>query len=375
MNILKEIKEIVRFWKSPGSDKKIVFYAEHEGYYSYYEGLIEKLITDHNQVISYITSDKNDPILKNSNNLIKSFYINKLLTFFMATLKCKVCVMTMPDLNVFHIKRSIYPVHYVYVFHALVSTHMAYLENSFDNYDSILCTGQYQVDEIRKREHVRQLKPKKLVEAGYYRLERVYQAYIEFSKSKARDSKKTILVAPSWGTDNLIESVGEELVDVLLRGGYRVIVRPHPEALRRKPEPIDKLDAKFGKQPDFILERSVATDDSMLTADLLICDLSGIVFEYAFGTERPVLFIDSPIKVRNENYEELSIEPLELAIRKEVGIVLTRDEMNRLPAVVSELITDREHYREHTRELRSKYVFNFGHSSEIGANYIMNLTS
>jgi len=250
---------------------------------------------------------------------------------------------------------------------------MAYLENSFDNYDSILCTGSYQVDEIRTRERKNQLKPKKLIEAGYYRLERVYQAYKDYSKSNQASAKKTILIAPSWGTDNLIESVGEELVGVLLREGYKVIVRPHPEALRRKPEPVDKLETVFGNHSDFTIERSVATDDSMLEADLLICDLSGIVFEYALGTERPVLFIDSPIKIRNQKYEELEIEPLELAIRREVGVRLSPKNIGELTTVVSELITNSEEYRKIIKKFRDKYVFNFGCSSERGAYYIMKL--
>jgi len=38
--LIKEIKEIQRFFRET-SEKEIVFYAEHKGYYPYFEGLID----------------------------------------------------------------------------------------------------------------------------------------------------------------------------------------------------------------------------------------------------------------------------------------------------------------------------------------------
>ena len=40
------------------------------------------------------------------------------------------------------------------------------------------------------------------------------------------------------------------------------------------------------------METSVATNDSLIESDLLICDCSGVALEYALGTERPVLYVD-----------------------------------------------------------------------------------
>jgi len=67
----------------------------------------------------------------------------------------------MLDLGNFDLKRSIHPVHYIYMFHSLISTHMADHENSFDNYDTILCAGPHQAREIRRREEMKGLKPKR----------------------------------------------------------------------------------------------------------------------------------------------------------------------------------------------------------------------
>jgi len=372
MRLLKEIADFHRFfWRTPKEDRAIVFYAEHEGYYPYFEGLIEKLINDHNRTLCYITSSPDDPILHRTQSGIRTFYLNKLLALFMAHVNCRVFVMTLTDLNQYYLKRSLNPVHYIYVFHALVSTHMIYRYGAFDHYDSILCCGPHQVKEIRRHEEINSLPAKTLVEAGYYRLERIYDAYQRYSSEKSTSAiKEIVLIAPSWGVANILESCGERLVELCLEAGYEVIVRPHPETIRRSPDLVATFASKFGNDPSFTLEMSVASDDSLLRADVLISDYSGIALEYAFGTERPVLFLDVPAKVNNQKFNELGIEPLEVSLRSEIGVVVSLKELESINQVISDLIMNTMVYKKKVAELRKAYVYAFGHSSATGAEYI-----
>ena len=374
MSFFSEIRAIYRFFKkTPPSEKRIVFYAEHAGYYSYFEGLINELTARYREIITYITSDPCDPVLTFKNPRLRPFFINKLLPFFMRLVNSKLFVMTLTDLNQFYLKRSYNPVHYVYVFHALVSTTMAYREGSFDHYDTIFCVGPHQVEEIRRYEKLKNLTPKTLVEAGYYRLERIRAAYKQKMLLSRQESKKTVLVAPSWGEKNIFEFCGEQLISILLRSGYAVIARPHPETVKRSPKLIDQLESEFGAHSQFTLEKSVASDESLLKADVLISDCSGIFLEYAFGTERPVLFIDVPPKVKNSRFREIGIEPLELTLRPKVGIIVSPDNMRSIPEVLEELIAGKDSFRKTIIELRNKHVFAFGESSKIGAQHIMDL--
>ena len=248
-NFLREISSLYRFfWKTPGDFKRIVFYAENENYYVNFEGIINELIDKHDQNFCYITSSHHDPMLRTKKINIKTFYLNKLLPFLMAFVNSKVFIMTLTDLNKFHLKRSIHPVHYAYVFHALVSTHMMYRDGAFDHYDSILCVGPHQTKEIRQYEKNNGLPAKQLVEAGYYRLERIYEAYCKYrQKENHQNNQKTVLIAPSWGNDNVLESCGNELITILLKNNYRVIIRPHPETVKRFPGLILSFETKFGK--------------------------------------------------------------------------------------------------------------------------------
>ena len=112
-------------------------------------------------------------------------------------LKAKILVTDMPDLGKFHIKRSSeYPVHYIYLFHSMFSVHSYLRKGAVDNYDTIFCVGPHQIKEIREAEKVYGLKPKKLINYGYGRLDTLLE--------KKKDSQTTnsgvndlIIIAPS----------------------------------------------------------------------------------------------------------------------------------------------------------------------------------
>ena len=76
--------------------------------------------------------------------------------------------MTLADLNNSIVKRNKFVKNYIYYFHGAVSTTKVYTSTAFDNYDTILCNGNYQVEEIRAREKLEKLKEKKLIKTGFF---------------------------------------------------------------------------------------------------------------------------------------------------------------------------------------------------------------
>jgi len=98
-----------------------------------------------------------------------------------------------------------------------------------------------------------------------------------------------------------------------------------------------------------------------------------MVLEYALGTERPVLFLDVPYKIRNENYKDLGMEPLELSIRDEAGKMVSLNELQTVPEVIEGLLVNRDKYQKRLAQIREENIFAFGHSSEIGASHILKI--
>ena len=70
------------------------------------------------------------------------------------------------------------------------------------------------------------LPAKRLVEHGYARLEGLL-AERAARPAPAAAGPPTLLIAPTWGEQSLLNVCGERLVEILLAAGYRVILRPH----------------------------------------------------------------------------------------------------------------------------------------------------
>ena len=166
----QEGKELEKFNQLDLDERSIVFYSESSVLlYPYVEQIIEEL-GKREQKICYVTSSKDDPILKNENKNIKVFYIGdgSVRSKFFWELKAKVLITTMPDLENYWIKRSVvFPVHYIYAFHSINSTHMEFRKGAFDHFDTIFCVGPHQIQELRATEKLYNLKQKNLVECGY----------------------------------------------------------------------------------------------------------------------------------------------------------------------------------------------------------------
>ena len=175
--ILKAEKSLLQFQGLNQNKKKIVFYAEKASDWLYFDRIISALTYRFKQDICYVSSDFQDPILTKKRIGIYPFYVGyeEARTEFLNTLQSKVAVMTIPDLGKFNIKRSQHDVHYVYVFSSLISTHMGYIKDAFDYYDSILCSGSHHVNEIKAAEKLYGLPQKILVEYGFGHLENIIE--------------------------------------------------------------------------------------------------------------------------------------------------------------------------------------------------------
>ena len=375
------ILEALLFQKAGDAERGVVFYSEGAAYAPYLRPVIDALHKCYDGTIYYLTSDDDDQLLIQPPPHICSYYIGKgsARTFVLNNLTAKLVVMTMPDMNTFHIKRSSKAKHYAYLHHSLVSTHMVYRKGAFDCFDSIFCAGQYHIEEIREWENLHGLKAKKLVEHGYAPLDELIdianneKQKSATNKNAASEGRYDILLAPSWGAQGLMEIHAEEIVGVLLDAGHVVHVRPHPRTRQLSGQVLDKLERKFAGHPGFDMNEDTTNYEALLQANVMISDWSGVAMEFAFGLEKPVLFIDVPRKVNNPEYKTLHAVPLEVSYRDQIGKVISPDRLGELPAALKSLNQDSNTFRSNIRNLRGRYFFNIGKSAEQGAKALVNI--
>lgn len=358
------------------ANKHLVIYSERNGYYKYFSTIIDYILNNSNIIIHYVTSDPNDNIfnLAKENSKIRPYFIGekKLITLFMK-MDADIVLMTMPDIENFHYKRSYIrkDIEYIYTMHGPMSTHMLLNNHSLDNYDTIFCIGEFQIPEIRRQEEIYNLPAKNLVMAGYGFLEILKQQYDQMPKREG--GKPRVLVAPSWQEDNILDLCLDEVLSSLLGKGLNIIVRPHPEYVKRYSQRLDSIVKKYSdyKGDDLKFELDFTSSDSIYQSDLLITDWSAIAFEYSYVTLKPCLFINTPMKVMNKEYEQIGIEPLEIKLRNEVGVSLEVSEAGKAYNEAQRLLEQKDSYADKILKIRNTYISNFGKNGEVAGKYII----
>ena len=206
------------------------------------------------------------------------------------------------------------------------------------------------------------LRPKRLVEHGYGRLDSILsQSRHHHVKQTPTGTGRHILIAPSWGPEGMIESgICESIVGQLLRQQYRVTFRPHPQTRKFAKDKVSVILTQHEGNPLFTHELNIVGQDSLHDSDVMISDWSGVALEYMLALKKPVLFVDVPMKVNNPEYHRIAIEPLESRIRK-----TSRSDILELHEISRVTEKDREDYLKQSTIAGSEpdnMVFNPGES-------------
>ncbi len=368
----KEKADYKRFFRD--YEMQLVFYSEKNGFYKYFQNIIETLLEKSDVAINYITSDPNDKVFEMESERFKPYYIgeNKLIVLMMK-MEADIVVMTTPDLESFHIKRSLVRKdnEYIYVPHDVNSPNLTFRKEALDHFDTIFSSGPLCTKEIRKREEKYRLPEKRIIEWGSSVIDNMIRSYDAMDQREK--VVREILIAPSWQKDNILSSCIEEILENLEGHGYRIIVRPHPQFVRHDADRLEYLRGKFhmDERDDMEMQTDFSSNSTVYQADIVITDWSSIAFEYSFATLKPSLFINTPMKIMNEDYEELGITPIDIELRSRIGKSVDLDQLETLPKVVDELLNNNAFSKESLEKIRNEYIYQIGHSGEVGAEYIM----
>tara|TARA_A100001037_G_C15142781_1_gene634679 strand:+ start:936 stop:2078 length:1143 start_codon:yes stop_codon:yes gene_type:complete len=357
-----EWNELKKFDKLDISGKKIIFYAENSSSFNHFRLLIDELTNKLNIPICYVTSIKNDKIFQINNSKITSFYIGDgaARTKFFLTLKACVLIMDMPDLERFHIKKSkVYSVCYVYLFHSMFSIHTYLRKGALDDFDVIFCVGPHHIKEIKEIENIYNLKQKKLVNYGFGRLDSLLQEKKNYVDKK---EKNLVIIAPTYGKNNLLNICGMELISILLDANFQVILRPHYRILNDSKKLISNIKEKFSQNENFTLETGILNPDDFHLSICMITDWSGIGIEYALTRENRVIFIDLPQKIMNAEFDQIHIDPMEQSIRNKIGHLVSPTNLKSIPKLIQD-----ENNISDIDVIRSSIVFNIHESAQVGS--------
>lgn len=347
---------------------RLIIYGEDKRYYNVFKPIIDELLKLEIPII-YYSSSEDDPIFDIKHELLYTEFIgvgNKAyakLNF----IEADICLMTTPNLDIFNLKRSKGVKKYVHIVHSPVIP--LYRLYSLDFFDSVLINGNHQEEYIRELEKLREEDPKEVVIVGSSYLD-------ELDKKKKQlklDSVKSdsILLSPSWGDNALLIRYGSKLIDELLKTKMHIIIRPHPQSLISEKTVLDNLQNMYKDKKNIEWDFSVDNIISFSRSKIMISDFSGVIFDYTFLFERPVLIPEFKFDKSVYDIAMLKDEIWTFKVLPKISIHIEEKDFSNIAKIISKTIKS-NNIVENIRDVKKEAYMYQGESSKLTAEYIKN---
>ena len=376
-NLWYRILELVFSGKGKNAARKdlpdIVFHSEGKKYWHIFQPVVEALLK-RNVPCAYISPDKSDPGLtfmtddKNyqpinpGKELAAISYLNMI--------KTKLVVSTTPGLDVYMWKRSKNVKRYAHLFHAPTGVDF-YEKYALSFYDDVFSVGPFTQKAQDFLDDYRNLPRKKFYPTGC--------TYYDYLVNEAAEKKKTIkpdgntiLYAPSWGKRSSVTKYKTEIISELIKTGMKVIFRPHPQSFISDKSIIDDIKHKFSGHPQFHLDSNNTGIESMASADILVTDLSGVLFDFAYLYTRPIIIVNYKTGVGGYEAEYIGdfgydIEA-SLALAEKAG-----EDITKISEKIMFIMKNYDDVSDKIKSFREKNIYNFGFAGAAAAEHIINI--
>lgn len=357
------------FGKNKDTDSETIPYAiytDSKRYWNTFKPICDEF-EKRNISVVYFTQSEDDPAFDMNYKYVKPSFIgtgNKGISK-MNFLNADIVLSTTPSLDVYQWKRSKNVKWYVHIPHACNDLTM-YRMFGIDYYDAILANGQFQIDQIRELEIIRNLEAKECELVGLTYFDQMFER-LKHSE-KIRNIKPVVLLAPSWGPSSLLNKYGSKLIDKLIDTGYQIIIRPHPQSFVSEKDLIDELSTKY---KDIEWDRSNDNFNTLNKADILISDFSGVIFDFSFVFDKPIIYAD--VKFDDSIYDATWIEekPWIFEVLPKIGFELNEENIESIKDVIDDSLNNIK-YCENRKKAKREAWTNIGKSAENIVNYMTN---
>jgi hypothetical protein len=310
--MLDDLKNFIYFILKQKNYKRVFFFENSFIEQHIYQAIPNSHKIDRTLIISLYPDAK-----KNIKN-IQTIYFKKefFLSLAFIFLRIPYCYSSTPDLNnSSFVKSSISKTKYIYIQHSPMSLTMIYRDGAFNSFDAVQVVNKFQLNDLHEINIKKKLKIKP-----------IKSKYLFINKMKnisvVKSSKKKILLAPTHGTDFYEKKIHLQLGECLDFNQYDLFFRPHLMSIKKKDFELNELNRNFNIDKKEL---------NFSEYDYLITDWSGIYIEFAFFKNKKSILINSSKKILNDNFQNISNEPMEIETRKILGFQV---ELNELKSII-----------------------------------------
>lgn len=350
----------------------LVIFSDSKRYWNVFEPICDEL-EKRNIMAEYWTCSEDDPALFREYQFIHRSFIgegNKAFTR-LNMVKADIVLSTTPGLDVYQWKRSRDVRWYVHVLHAASDVAM-YRMFGIDYYDALLLSGKYQEDQVRELERLRDLPQKELVLTGLTYMDAM-KSRLEKSiaEQKRKEHMPAVLLAPSWGESAILSRFGENIIKSLIKTGYHVIIRPHPQSYTAEKEMLAELTERFPDSDTVEWNRDNDNFDVLMRSDIIISDFSGVIFDFALVFDKPVIYTDSVYDKSPYDACWLTDELWTFNTLPKIGKQLQIEDLDNIKMIIDECLNNPAYHEAREQARKETWAFP-GEAAERIVDYIQN---
>ena len=345
-----------------------VIFSDDKRYWNVFEPICREMNARGKDVV-YMTASEDDPALNNPYPHIKAEFIGSDNKAFakLNFLNASIVLSTTPGLDVYQWKRSKDVDYYVHIPHA-ASEIILYRMFGIDYYDAILLSGQYQWDDIRRLEALRNLPAKDLHLVGIPYMDEM-AARLE-KEGSAPSHPKTVLLAPTWGKSGLFSVYGNKIIDALMETGYHIIIRPHPQSFKSEIELINKLMKQYPDSEQLEWNQDRDNFNVLRRSDILISDFSGVIFDFSLIYDKPIIYTNPNFDLSVYDAWWLDTPLWTTGALPRLGHELAEDNMENLKDLVNTCLNDPK-FAEGRRQVKAETWKHVGEGAARVADYLI----
>ena len=355
--------------KADTSKKDFIIYGEDKRYWTTFKSIcdeFEKRGID----VTYLAGSEDDPILSEHYTHVETDVIglgNKAFAR-LNFLKARIVLSTTPGLDVYQWKRSKDVEWYAHITHS-IGGGIAYKMFGTQFYDAVLFCSDVFAPAHRKLEKMRNSKPKELVIVGQTYMDRLMK--IKSDTITPQHEGINVLLAPSWGPKSILNRFGEQFIRSLIDTGFNITLRPHPQSYISEKKMINELKEKFPETDRFHWNTDSDNFDVLSKSDILISDYSGVIYDYSFIFERPVIFSGGVPNTADQDEYWLDTPYCAQEIIQKVAFELTDENKDDIASIIKKLVNDKE-FHQTIKETRDKYWQYQGLAAQKVVDYLVN---
>ena len=346
----------------------LVIFSDDKRYWQTFEPVCRELDARGFDTV-YLTASPDDPALNNHYPHIKAQFIgegNKAfakLNFLSAT----IILATTPGLDVYQWKRSKEVQYYMHMLHGPNEV-AGYKMFGVDFYDGLMLSGEYQARDIRNLERLRNEAPKDIEFIGVPYLDDMVKR-LENAPELPPHSR-TVLLAPTWGASSIFNKYGSKVIDELLKTGYHVIVRPHPQSFTSDKELMEQLIKNYPESDQLEWSREADNFEVLRRSDVMISDYSGVIFDFSLVFDKPVICTDTELDFGPFDVWWLDTPYWTTTALPRIGPTLTNENMSKIKLMIDAAVEDKS-YTESRHEVRDETWMYRGEGAKRAADYLI----